>query len=70
MFILSAFIGLLMVIMGRQLYWLFVGGIGFIFGILIATNYYSGYSDWVTVFIALGEGLSVLYSPILSKRLQ
>lgn len=58
MYLISAFIGLLMVIMGRQLYWLFVGGIGFIFGIFLATEYYSGQSDWIMLFIALLAGIA------------
>ena len=58
MFIIAAFIGLLMLTMGRQLYWLFVGGIGFIFGIILATQYYSGQSDWVMLFIAILAGIA------------
>ena len=58
MFIVAAFIGLLMLTMGRQLYWLFVGGIGFIFGIILATQYYSSQSDWVMLFIALLAGVA------------
>ena len=58
MYLISAFIGLLMVTMGRQLYWLFVGGIGFIFGIFLATEFYSGQSDWVMLFIALLAGIA------------
>jgi hypothetical protein len=58
MFIVAAFIGLLMLVMGRQLYWLFVGGIGFIFGILLATQYYGGQSDWIMLFIALLAGVA------------
>ena len=56
MYLISAFIGLLMVTMGRQLYWLFVGGIGFIFGIFLATEFYSGQS--VMLFIALLAGIA------------
>jgi hypothetical protein len=56
--LISAFIGLLMVTMGRQLYWLFVAGIGFIFGIFLATEYYSSQSDWVMLFIALLAGVA------------
>lgn len=56
--LISAFIGLLMVTMGRPLYWLFVGGIGFIFGIYLATEYYSGQSDWVRLLIALLSGIA------------
>ena len=56
--LISAFIGLLMVTMGRQLYWLFVGGIGFIFGIFLANRYYSGQSDWALLFIALLAGIA------------
>ena len=58
MFLIAAFIGLLMITMGRQIYWLFVGGIGFIFGIILATQYYSGESDWVMIFIALLAGVA------------
>jgi len=58
MFLVSAFIGLLMVTMGRQLYWLFVAGIGFTLGIILATEYYNASSDWVMVFIALLAGLA------------
>ena len=68
MFIVAAFIGLLMLVMGRQLYWLFVGGIGFIFGILLATQYYGSQSDWVMLFIALLAGVAgALFAYSLEK---
>lgn len=68
MFIVAAFIGLLMLVMGRQLYWLFVGGIGFIFGILLATQYYGGQSDWIMLFIALLAGVAgALFAYSLEK---
>jgi hypothetical protein len=56
--LIAAFIGLLMLTMGRQLYWLFVAGIGFIFGIILATQYYGGQSDWILIFIALLAGIA------------
>lgn len=58
MVVISAFIGILMITMGRQLYWLFVGGIGFVYGIFLATQLYSGQSDWVMLFIAMLVGIA------------
>jgi len=57
MVILRILLGVAMLILGRRLFWLFVGGIGFVFGIHIAAHYFHGQPDWIVIVIALLSGL-------------
>lgn len=50
-------IGLLLLILGRQLYWLFVGGVGFITAINLVSYGTSSMPVWLMLIIALGAGL-------------
>lgn len=57
MVILRILLGVAMLTFGRRLFWLFVGGIGFVFGIHIAAQYFHGQPDWIVIVIALLSGL-------------
>ncbi len=50
-----AAIGLLL--FGRKLFWLFVGLIGFVWGIHVATRFFTGQPEWIVLAIALTAGV-------------
>jgi hypothetical protein len=57
MAIIRVLIGGLVLFLGRQLYWLFVGLAGFVLGLSLTSRYLSGQSDWVVILLALGAGV-------------
>jgi hypothetical protein len=54
---LRILMGAVVLILGRKLYWLFVGAVGFVLGIALAPRFLSGGSQWVILVIALAAGL-------------
>ena len=50
-------LGILLLVMGRRLFWLFVGAVGFAAGYLLATNYLAMESDITRLIIALIAGV-------------
>jgi hypothetical protein len=54
---LRILMGAVVLVLGRKLYWLFVGAVGFVLGIALATRFLSGGSQWVILVIALAAGL-------------
>lgn len=55
--LLSVIAGFLILLLGRRLFWLFVGVLGFIWGMNMATQYLVGQSQWVVIVIGLIAGL-------------
>ena len=55
MLILSAMIGVAMLIMGRQLFWVSVAGLGFLLGMNYATQFFQG-SNEAILLVSLGVG--------------
>jgi hypothetical protein len=55
--ILRILIGILVLILGRKLFWLFVAVVGFAFGAALGTQLFQGQPDWLILVIALGVGL-------------
>lgn len=55
--ILSILIGILVLTLGRKLFWLFVAVVGFAFGASLGSQFFQGQPDWVILIIALGAGL-------------
>lgn len=53
----NALIGTALLLIGRKLYWIFIGGIGFISGYYIATQYIQSQSELIVVIIGLLAGL-------------
>ncbi len=49
--------GLLLLFLGRRLFWLFVGLLGFISGMTFGAKFFSGQPDWLLLLIAFGCGL-------------
>jgi hypothetical protein len=50
--------GVALLIMGRRLYWLFVGLIGFVVGALLSQQFFSAQPEWMSVLVALGFGVA------------
>jgi len=50
-------IGILVLTLGRKLFWLFVAVVGFAFGASLGSQFFQGQPDWVILIIALGAGL-------------
>lgn len=50
-------VGAALLFFGRRLFWLFVAGVGFVVGTMLATQWFDGKHDWITVVIALGVGV-------------
>ncbi len=66
---LDILIGLALLLFGRKLFWLFVGGIGFIVGFQIAAQALQTQPDWVILLIALGAGLLGVVLSIFLQRI-
>ena len=61
-------IGVALIFLGRRLFWLFVGGVGFIAGMVFAGEYFKGEEDWIVLAVALSIGLvGALLSIFLQK---
>jgi hypothetical protein len=52
-----AIIGLPLLLAGRRIYWFFVGAIGFLIGVTIATQFFSESSETTRILIAVGAGI-------------
>jgi hypothetical protein len=57
MHLLRLLIGILLLVLGRQLFWLFVGGIGFVAAIDLVTRLADAWPAWLTLLVALGAGI-------------
>ncbi len=59
--------GLALLTLGRKLFWLFVGLVGFAAGIVLATQFVQG-PEWMVLLIALAAGLvGVLFALVLQQ---
>ena len=55
--IFEILIGVFLLLFGRKLFWLLVGGIGFFAGSALASLLFHGASEWVILGIALAVGI-------------
>jgi hypothetical protein len=60
---------LLSLFLGRRLFWLFVGILGFLAGITFAAQVFSHQPQWVLLLISLGCGLIGIFLAIFLQRL-
>ncbi len=66
--ILRLLVGLSMLVLGRRLFWLFVGAAGFIFGMHIAGQFLHGRPEWMLLLFAIAAGLiGALFAVFLQK---
>ncbi len=54
---LQTFVGAALLILGRKLFWVFVGAIGFVLGMDIASRFLQGRPDWLILIVAFGAGI-------------
>lgn len=67
--ILYVVIGILLLLLGRRLFWLFVGVVGFITGMNLATQYLAGESTWIILVAGLVAGLIGAVLAVLFQRI-
>jgi len=61
-------LGILLLVFGRKLFWLFVAAFGFMIGLNLASRYFSGSEEWVTLAIAIIGGLIGAALAVFVKR--
>ncbi|HEU5396387.1 MAG TPA: DUF4203 domain-containing protein, partial [Verrucomicrobiae bacterium] len=66
---MNILIGSALLFFGRSLFWLFVGGIGFVAGFEIASDAMTAQPQWVILAIAVGAGLVAALLSIFLQRL-
>ncbi len=57
MSIVNFILGALLVLSGRKLFWLFVGGMGFVLSLSLALQIFQGQPSWVLILFALFIGI-------------
>ena len=55
--ILTTMIGFAMLVMGRQIFWIFIAGLGFALGLLISTQFYNAQFEWQILLISTGVAI-------------
>lgn len=64
----SILIGIGVLLYGRQLFWLFVAGVGFAFGMTLAPQLLTGAPHWQTLLVALAIGLIGAWCAVVFER--
>jgi hypothetical protein len=67
--IVEILVGLLLLLFGRRLYWLFVAGIGFLTGLALAPRLLPEQPEWVILVAALGLALIGTVLAIVAQKL-
>jgi hypothetical protein len=63
------FAGLLLLFLGRRLFWLFVGLLGFLAGFSFGARFFTQQTDWALLLIAFGCGLIGIFLALFLQRL-
>jgi MFS family permease len=66
---IDIFVGAVLLLFGRKLFWLFVGCIGFIVGFNMASGLFPGQSQLLIFLIAVGVGLLGAIAAVFLQRL-
>jgi hypothetical protein len=61
--------GLLILILGRRLFWVFVGVVGFFFGLQFGLTFFAGMAGWLLLLLSIVTGLVCAGLTILLQRL-
>ncbi len=67
--IIQLVMGIILLLSGRRLYWLFVGVIGFVAGVWLATILLSGESEWTILAISFAAGVVGSVLALLAQKL-
>jgi len=61
--------GLLILILGRRLFWIFVGVVGFFFGVQFGASIFAGTAGWIILLVSVLAGIVCAGLTILLQRL-
>jgi hypothetical protein len=67
--LIGVLVGLVLLLWGRHLYWLFVAGIGFLTGLALAPDLLPGRPEWLVLLAALVVALVGAVVAIVAQRL-
>ncbi len=67
MLVLTIVIGFLVLIMGRQIFWVFIAGLGFALGMIYGEQFYAGQPDWMLFLIS---SIIAILGAVLAYTLQ
>ena len=65
---ITLIMGIALLVLGRKLFWLFVGAIGFLAGMQFATAYLQSFGDNVVLFAGLVGGIIGIVLAIFGKK--
>lgn len=68
MITLSLLVGVVLLLLGRRIYWLFVGGVGFVAAMTLVTRLTNVQRDWLVILIALAAGVVGAVLAVLLQR--
>jgi hypothetical protein len=57
MTVVNVLLGLLLLFLGRQLFWLFVGGVGFVAAVELVTRLSLTWPNWIVLLVAVLAGI-------------
>jgi MFS family permease len=66
--LINIFAGAALLLFGRRLFWLFVAGVGFVVGMMLATDWFGEKSALLTVLIGAGVGVIGAILSVLLQR--
>lgn len=66
---INAALGLALLALGRKLFWLFVGVVGFLFGANLAAQYLTDQPNWIVLVVALVVGVVGAIAAMFLQRL-
>ena len=67
MLVLTVMIGFLVLIMGRQIFWVFIAGLGFTLGMIYGEQFYAGQPDWMLFLVS---SIIAILGAVLAYTLQ
>src|SRR5439155_24821137 len=67
--ILPIVLGVLLLVAGRRLYWLFVGAVGFLIGMRIAERFFPQEGSWQYLLIVVLAGLAGVLLAMVIQRI-
>lgn len=69
MMLLAIVVGAALLLFGRRLFWLFVGGVGFAAGLAVAPDLLPGQAEWISLFLAIACGVVGAVLAIVLQKL-
>lgn len=67
--LIGIFVGVVLLLFGRRLYWVFVAGIGFLTGLALAPSLFPGQPEWLILLAALAVAIVGAAIAIVAQQL-